>query len=101
MKLALASAAATALIAAFAFESDVSLGQPRALTVAGTGERLGLAVRYSGPGFGDVDGDGVAELVLGGLQRTLDVFEPTDDPLVWRASGPLEVGGEPVRLDNW
>ena len=55
---------------------------------------------YPTPVLHDVDGDGRRELVLGDLIGNLFVCEPNQDGS-WAGREPMQVEGEPLRLDNW
>ena len=62
--------------------------------------------RFPSPGIFDVDGDGAAELLIGGLTGSLDVYENQNtsgkgDP-EWGSREPLkDAKGEKIRTSNW
>lgn len=70
------------------------------------GKPLDARTRFPSPAIYDVDDDGVDELVVGGLSRTIAVFENSNesgkgDP-VWGDFTPMKNGdGKSVRISNW
>ena len=67
-------------------------------------EFMGNDQYYPSPVLRDLDGDGVAELVVGDLVGKLLVFRrlPGDDPTAWSAAEPLAgADGQSLRFHNW
>lgn len=78
-----------------------ALDAPVPLTSGGEPIDLAGDSAYTGPGFGDVDGDGRLELVVGALAGFLHVYAATDDAREWTSVGRIEADGEAIELDNW
>lgn len=67
-------------------------------------DMLGNDRYYPSPVLRDLDGDGVAELVVGDLTGRILVSRrlPGDDLTAWSAPEPLKkADGEPLRFHNW
>lgn len=68
------------------------------------GEPMGNGQYYPSPVLFDLDGDGVAEMIVGDLIGNLMVSKrlPGDDPAAWSKANPLEgADGKPIRFHNW
>jgi len=65
---------------------------------------MGQGRFYPSPSLVDLDGDGVAEMVIGDLFGKLTVSKriPGKDSTAWSAPEPLEgADGKPLKFNNW
>ncbi len=65
---------------------------------------MGAGRLYPSPALVDLDGDGVAEMVIGDLRGVLTVSKriPGEDTTLWSEAEPLEgADGEPLKFHNW
>ena len=65
---------------------------------------MGSGRKYPSPAFYDLDGDGVAELILGDLRGSLTVSRRLagDDLRGWSAASALKgANGDPLEFNNW
>ncbi len=65
---------------------------------------MGEGRLYPSPALIDLDGDGVAEMIIGDLFGKLTVSKriPGEDSTVWSEPQPLEgADGKPLKFSNW
>lgn len=65
---------------------------------------MGQGRLYPSPSLFDLDGDGVAEMVIGDLFGRLTVSKRIagEDTTVWTAPEPLQgADGKPLKFSNW
>jgi len=80
--------------------------RPVRLTVDGKALNAVEKIRFPSPGIFDVDGDGKAELVIGGLMGSVGVYEnlnksEKEDP-VWSSREEFkDANGEEIETSNW
>ncbi len=100
-RLALALAAAAPLAPA---QRAPDLAEPVRLTTAdGKPIDSGAHVGHSGPLWADFDGDELPDLMVGTFRGHLQRYRNvgTRKAPALEEIGLLEIGGEPVKIDNW
>ena len=60
-------------------------------------------IMYPSPVFHDVDGDGKSELLIGEIFGTITISERESEgsATAWTKARPMQIDGEPIKLNNW
>jgi hypothetical protein len=79
------------------------LEKPVRLEAGGVLIDAGAHIAHAGPLFGDYDGDGVPDLLVGNFSGHIQVYKNagTKKAPEFEDKGLLQVDGKPVRIHNW
>ncbi len=83
---------------------DVLVGAPRALLqLDGTPVDVKVGSGHAGPLVMDLDGEGPSDLLVGDLRGALHMYlgRKTEAGIRYESKGPMQLGGEDIRVHNW